>query len=178
MSIAPHPPLEPPASRIVLMAIGWIELGNPAQALVELEDLPAEVRQHPDVLEVRWQICAATGDWAAALPWARALMDAAPDRASGWLHHAYALRRAPGGGLAAAHAALRAAWERFRQEPLIPYNLACYACQLGRLDEARDWLRRAMAIGGRDPVRRLALADEDLRLLWDELRGTREWQGG
>ena len=40
--------------------------------------------------------------------------------------------------------ALRPAFEKFPKVSVIPYNLACYACQMNKLDEARVWLRRAM----------------------------------
>jgi hypothetical protein len=53
---------------------------------------------------------------------------------------------------------------------VIPYNLACYACQLGDLDDARRWLERAVALRSRADLRRLALNDHDLQPLWDEIR--------
>jgi hypothetical protein len=31
----------------------------------------------------------------------------------------------------------------FNDDATIRYNLACYECQLGRLDQARAWLERA-----------------------------------
>ena len=62
----------------------------------------------------------------------RALIAAAPDRAVGWLHHAYALRRATGGGLLAAFNALSPVADKFPDEATIPYNLACYTCQMQR----------------------------------------------
>jgi Flp pilus assembly protein TadD len=109
--------------------------------------------------------------WDAALEAARELVLAAPDRASGWLHQAYALRRALDGGLALARIALIPAAERFPKEPIIPFNLACYACQLGQLEEARGWMKRAMKAGGKEAIKRMALADEDLKPLWPELGG-------
>ena len=74
------------------------------------------------------------------------------------------------GGLAAAQEVLRPAFERFPAEAIIPYNLACYACQAGQLDEARRWLDHAFQRGKPDPIKRMALADPDLRPLWEELK--------
>jgi hypothetical protein len=37
-------------------------------------------------------------------------------------------------------------------------------------DTARDWLRRAAAIGGKEKVKQQALQDSDLEPLWDEIR--------
>ncbi|MDW8309781.1 MAG: hypothetical protein RMK20_10450, partial [Verrucomicrobiales bacterium] len=94
-----------------------------------------------------------------------------PDRPNGWLHRAYALRRATGGGLERAWEALRPAADRFPREPIIPYNLACYACQMGRLDEARQWFVRALRVGDRATLKDMALHDDDLRPLWNEISG-------
>ena len=38
--------------------------------------------------------------------------------------------------------------ERFPEEWLIPYNVACYLCQMERLDEAQAMLALARAKGG------------------------------
>ena len=40
-------------------AIGWLELGNHAEAGEEIARIAPEMLEHPDVLEVRWMICAA-----------------------------------------------------------------------------------------------------------------------
>jgi hypothetical protein len=50
-----------------------------------------------------------------------------------WIHQAYALRRMTGGGIKAAWDARLPAADRFPSQPMIAFNLACYACQLGRL---------------------------------------------
>jgi tetratricopeptide (TPR) repeat protein len=164
--------LEPPATHHLSAAIGWLELGNPSEAANELARLAPEWLDHPDVLEVRWQICAAQRSWEAALPLAERLLALAPDRSSGWLHRAYALRRVKSGGLSAAWDALRPAFEKFPKVPLIPFNLACYAAQLGRLDDAWEWLHKAMeAAGDVAFIKAMALADSDLEPLWERIRG-------
>ncbi len=164
--------LEPSDTHRLRAAEGWLGLGLPAEAAAELDALSPSCQRHPDVLEVRWILHAHSQRWDAALAAARELVLATPDRASGWLHRAYALRRAAGGGLTQAQAALQPAAERFPKEPTIPFNLACDACQLGQLDEARNWMKRAMKVGGRDVIRQMALADEDLKPLWSELAGS------
>ncbi len=163
-------PLQPPQSHYLSAAIGWLELGRPEEARAELEALPAEFQRHPDVLEARWLLEAGEQRWEEALRAARTLIEVAPERPSGWLHQAYALRRTATGGLQAAWDALRPSVERFPKEPIIPFNLACYACQMGRLEAARQWLGRAFAIGDKAHLRALALADADLQPLWEEIR--------
>ena len=63
---------------------------------------------------------------------------------------------------------LRLAMEKFPSDEIIPYDLACVCCALGRLEEAHEWLRRAMDIGGKE-IRLRALGDPDLEPLWNEI---------
>jgi Flp pilus assembly protein TadD len=162
--------LEHPENHYLLAALGWVELGLPAEARDELEKIGAAQQLHPDVLEVRWLICAEEEQWAEGLQIARQLLHAAPERASAWLHQAYALRRTPDGGLQQAWDALLPAFDKFPEESTIAYNLACYACLLKQTEPAREWLKRALAIGGRERLRAMALADPDLEMLWPEIR--------
>ena len=151
---------------------GWLELGNSQEARSELENLPEEARGRAEVLEMRWMVDVAEQDWEKALATAQQFTELFPDNAGGWLHQAYAMRRAKGGGLDAAWNFLRPALHRFSDEPVIAYNLACYACQMEQMTQARELLREALR---RDPtrnqVKRMALADADLEPLWEEIRG-------
>jgi hypothetical protein len=57
---------------------------------------------------------------------------------------------------------------KFPKEAIIKYNLACYCCQLGEIDSAKNYLKKAFEI---DSGWRLqALDDEDLKPFWDSLR--------
>src|SRR5262245_26140796 len=168
--------LEPPQVHYVSAAIGWLELGNLAEAKAELERIGPEFHDYPDVLEVRWHICVEEQKWEEGLKIARALVQAAPDRPAGWLHQAYALRRVPDGGVKQAWTALLPAFDKFPKKPeaaMISYNLSCYACQMNQLDAARVWFKRAIVIGGKkskDKIKQMALEDSDLRPLWEEIK--------
>jgi predicted Zn-dependent protease len=161
--------LEPPDTHYLSAAIGWLELGNPAEARAELARIRPAQRDHPDALEARWLVAAEEQRWEEGLQLAQALLQRAPKRSSGWLHQAYALRRVPDGGVIKAWNALLPAFDKFPKEPAIPYNLACYACQMQQLDTARLWLRRAAGIGGKERIKRMALEDADLEPLWKEI---------
>jgi tetratricopeptide (TPR) repeat protein len=163
-------PIGFPDSNYVLHAIGWLELGNPAEAKAELGHINPELQTHPDVLELRWAICAEQQDWEEGLQVARSLLQQAPERHSAWLHQAYALRRVASGGLDQAWAALLPASEKFPEVEMIAYNLSCYACQMNQLDSARHWFRRAVSLGNKEKIRQRALHDNDLQALWDEIR--------
>ena len=164
------PPLEPPDIHFLSAALGWLGLKNLVEAKAELASISPARQNHPDVLEARWLICADQGQWQEGLQIARTLLHTAPERASGWLHQAYALRRVPEGGLKQAWDALLPAFERFPEEPIICYNLSCYACQMEQLDTARVWLKRALVIGGKQTIKQMALADPDLEKLWGEIQ--------
>ena len=163
-------PLEPPDTHYLSAAVGWVELGNLVEAEEDLNRISALQQCHPDVLEVRWLILAETKRWDSALGIARALLKLAPNRSSGWLHQAYALRRASKGGLKSAWEALLPASEKFPREATIPYNLSCYACQMKQFEEARSWLHRALRLGNPDQIKQMALDDPDLKPLWEEIR--------
>src|SRR5436309_747502 len=98
-------PLEPPDVHYLSSAIGWLGLGNMREARAELAQVSPELQSHPDTLEVRWMICVEEKEWAEALVVAQALLAKAPERSSGWLHQAYALRRVPEGSVKKAWAA-------------------------------------------------------------------------
>lgn len=146
-------------------AEGWLMLGLPACSLEEIDQLSPANRSRTAVRKLEWQAHAATGDWMRAWQVAQGMIEQTPTSAFAWIHRAYALRRMPGGGLEQARDALLPSAARFPRNFLIPYNLACYAAQLGRLDEAWEWFERAVALGEEGRVRRMALEDEDLQPL-------------
>lgn len=163
--------LQLPDSRHLLAAQGWLELGNATEAGEEIARIDPANLDHPDVLELRWAICAAGQRWETGLTIAETLVRVAPGRASGWLHQAYALRRVSGSGLQRAWEVLRAAHDKFPKAEVISFNLACYAAQMGRLDEAWEWLHKSMeAAGDVEAIKNMALADTDLQPLWDRIR--------
>ncbi|MBM3821502.1 MAG: tetratricopeptide repeat protein [Verrucomicrobia bacterium] len=149
-------------------AQGWLELGNAAEARLEWRGVSETHQSHPEVIETLWRIQAAEKEWDEALLTAQRLVDHSPGSPSGWIHQSYTLhelRRTQD-----AHDKLVRVAKRFDTISTIPYNLACYQCQLGDLDAARNWLERAMKIQGRDSIREMALTDADLKPLWPELR--------
>jgi Flp pilus assembly protein TadD len=163
-------PLAPPDSHHLSAALGWLGLGCAHDARAELAKISPANQAHATALEVRWTICAHERQWHDALEIACSELRIAPDESSGWLHRAYALRRVKDGGLSQAWDALLPAAKMFPAEPIIPYNLACYACQMQQLDIARHWLNRAVEAGQKEAIKKMALADADLQPLWTEIQ--------
>jgi predicted Zn-dependent protease len=154
-----------PDSMYLRAAQGWLELGNPVEALTELSQMSAATREHPAALEIRWQVAVKNRSWEEGLVLAETLCERAPKSPFGWVHRSYCLHELK---------RTREAWdtllplaETFPDDWLICYNLACYACQLKRLGEARTWLSRAVEIGNPMEVNRLAKADADLKPLFE-----------
>jgi hypothetical protein len=151
-------------------ALGWLGLNCPSDARAELDAIAADQQSHPAVLEARWLLCAQEKTWRDALYVADCELAVAPEESSGWLHRAYALRRMDGGGLTQAWDALLPAAEKFPTEPIILYNLSCYACQLNEVEAGRGWLKRACEVGDKSVIKKMALEDDDLKALWPEIK--------
>lgn len=159
--------LLPPDSHYLNAAAGWLGLGLPDEARRELERVSQAGRAHPDCLALEWDLHARAQRWPEALETASRLLECDRSRPGGWISRSYALHELR--RTAEARDALLAALPLFPAEGVIPYNLACYACQLGNLDEARSWLRKAMEVDGRDGILARARQDPDLEPLRGEL---------
>ncbi len=146
-------------------------LGNHIEANEELANITPQNRAHPSVLAVRFEIFAKAGKWDAAAEIAAALVKMQPNQPGAWITLAYATRRKPGGGILPAKEVLTSVQKRFPKVWLIPYNLACYCAQLGRLEDSAAWFKKAMAID-EHTVKRAAIDEPDLKPLWDSMGGT------
>ena len=161
-------PLESPDCHHLNAATGWLELGNPREARIELQRIAPARQQRPEVLELHWRICAEEKDWSTALAVARQLVHAVPEDPTGWIHQSYCLHELK--RTDEARSLLLGVVEQFSRVSTVSYNLACYACQLGKLLEARRWLDRATQLVGKDRVKAMALMDPDLAPMRDEIQ--------
>ena len=134
-------PLEPPKSHHLLAAQGWLELGNHQAAGEELEQLAPALSAHPDVLEIRWQICAQEQNWDTCLYLASAMTLSAPENPRAWTLRASALHHLE--RTLEARDCLRRVVLRFPNDTPIHYHLACYECWLGNAKQAGAWLAKA-----------------------------------
>jgi len=153
-------PLPPPDCFHARAAVGWLELGNLRESRAELERVAAPHREHPDALEVWWKILAAEDNWTEALACAETLVKRAPDRASTWISLAFALHELQ--RTKEAFDQLRGVVNRFADNFVIPYNLACYQCRMGHLTDAWQWLQQATKAADPRMIRAMALEDPDL----------------
>lgn len=145
--------------------IGWLELGNYLEANEELEKITPQLRAHPDVLKIRYEIYAAAQKWNEAHTIAQALVEIVRTNVENWLCLAYSARRKPTGSIEEAKKILQEAALLFPTEETIFFNLACYDSQLGNLAEAKRWIDMAYQFGDRQTIQRMVLNDPDLEPL-------------
>jgi tetratricopeptide (TPR) repeat protein len=147
--------------RRVTAASGFAELGLFQEAVEELEDLPESSRDDIPVLATWLQVYQSWGKWSEAEAVAERLIQKDPDEADWYVALGFAVRRAQ--SLAAAEVILAAALLKFPGSATIHFNLACYYTQLGDLDKARQYLKRAIHID--ESFKKIALTDPDLQPL-------------
>ena len=138
-----------------------------AEARAELMNIAEAQRDHPDVLMVRWRLHAEEEDWDDALGVSRRLILTRPNSPESWINQSYALHELQ--RTDEAFRELRQVVDRFRRVGTIPYNLACYTCRMGLLEEAKTWLKRAKKLIGREQLIAIAAEDSDLAELREDL---------
>lgn len=145
--------------------MGYLQLGMLLDAGEEIGNLPPAMRESRAVLELSALIHLEAGAWQLLREVGERLTRSWPGEGTHWIWLAYGTRRCR--SLAEAERCLLDALPHCGSEPMIHFNLACYAAQLGHLDQARERLQRARAL---DPaMQALALGDPDLQALWPEL---------
>lgn len=146
---------------------GYLDLNMVERARDEMARIPSAYHDTVPYRQLQLRMAMEVEAWTRAAGLAEKLCSQEPGEASHWIQLAYATRRAQ--GLEEAHAVLRLARDRFPEEAIISFNLACYECQLGRTEQALDYLGEAEALAPQ--CRDLALQDDDLKPLWDKLQG-------
>ncbi len=159
-------PLELPDRQHLAAAEGFLALGMCDDANSELEEIDPFCRRLPEVLAVRLGIYQQTKRWEMAQVVAKQLATDDSSNPQWLISLAYATRRLE--SLEPAKAILLDAVSRHPKEPIIHYNLACYDCQMGHLESAKDHLKRAFDLAAQ--CRAMALDDPDLKPLWKSLK--------
>ena len=158
-------PLEQPDLQHCQAAAGYVELGMFLEANTELDKIDPFNRAAPEVLALRIAIYRGLEKWELMQEIAKRLADFQPDDIQWTISFAYATRRAD--SIPAAKEVLLNAESKFPKEAAIKYNLACYFCQTGEIQNVKNYLKKAFEIDLN--WRMAALEDEDLKLLWESL---------
>jgi Flp pilus assembly protein TadD len=143
-------------------ALGYIELGLLDEAREELARIPADEHQTSPVLAVQLELSMADENWDGVVTLAPQVVLGDETAERPWIAWAYALREHQR-ITEARDVLLRGALVISQPSGLVDYNLACYYCLLGDLDEARRRLKRACS---RKPHwKKDSLTDPDLAAL-------------
>ena len=130
-------------------------------ALAELDEIPADVQDRSDVLELRLVVLMHIQRWHEALNFSRRLIKTMPKAAAGYIHQAYCLHEL--GETKLAKKTLLEGPDSLLKEPTYHYNLACYECILGNLESAKRHLEASVMMDTR--FRDFARNDPDLKSL-------------
>jgi len=154
------------ASRHMQAAVGYLGLGMAEEAWNELESIAPQHRALLDVLKIRLEVCRAMAKWDHMAEIAGHLQASEPDDPSHAIDLAHAIRRIHGEKEAVT--VLENVRHRFPQEPLLPYNLACYRAVTGNIAEAKLLLAEAFSMDA--SLRITSLDDPDLVGVWDSFQ--------
>lgn len=155
-----------PTSKHLSYAQGFIELGLLEDAANELEKVAFEDRLTAPVLLARLELYMAAKQWDMVEAMAKPLVKIPNVDEGVWIHWAYAVRRLRGVA-EAKDILLKAESTHGKTCGVLQFNLACYECVLGNLEEARQRLRKACKLDKRFKV--AALDESDLKGLWEEI---------
>jgi len=142
----------------VRAAVGWLELGLPGDALLELAPLPWRLQVRRPILELRLAAEMAHRSWNAASETARLLCLKDSSEPRFFLNAAFCLHET-GDTLAACRWLLRGP-KALVGDAIFHYNLACYLNVLGQHTRARGHLETAFHLDGK--LRDEARDDADL----------------
>src|SRR4030095_6445089 len=129
-------PLEPPDQQHWQAAVGYVELGMFQDANDQLEKIDPFNRAAPEVLAVRIPVYKGLKKWEVIREVSKRLAEFQPNDIQWTISLAYATRRA--NSTNAAKQILLNAESKFPNEAIIKYNLACYCCQLGEIEKAKN----------------------------------------
>ncbi|MEO1856088.1 MAG: hypothetical protein ABGY95_01815 [Rubritalea sp.] len=145
--------------RCLSAAEGYLQLEMPAEALLEIAQLPASVRQGVHSSELELAAHMMQKHWSRGVDVARLLCKIKPTKRAYFLHAAYCMHET--GDTLAAKSFLMSGPKSLVKDALFHYNMACYSAVLGDKDEASRYLAPAFEL---DPKLKItALNDDDLK---------------
>lgn len=154
-----------PLERSLLAAQGYIELEMTADALRELDAIPAADQMREEVLQMRLFVFMRAKRWDDALTVCSDLRKHVPECSTGYIHSAFCLHEL--GRTREAKEMLLGGPASLLREATYYYNLGCYDAVLGNLKEASEYLETSFQMDKK--FREIAKYDPDLKVLQGEL---------
>jgi len=146
-------------------AQGYIELGLLDEAADALEEIIPEKKTHPEVMATRAILYRKAQNWPLLEVVARSLVKTQPGVVAWWVDWAFATRRAM--SIKEAEEILIRALNVHPRGAILHFNLGCYACQSGRIEEAKSRIAEAVRLDKAFQI--AALDDPDLEPMWQDL---------
>lgn len=151
--------------------IGWLELGNPEEALSVLNKVARRYRGHARVLNTKWIVYYQMRDLENCLKVSRRLIKDYKDDALSWINHAqYAYLKKD---YKKAYEIMNKVSKQFTNDAHFTYDLACYCSLTYRFQEAEYWLETARKCGNPERINEMMKVDTD----FDPLREFRSQKG-
>ena len=155
-----------PTRRHIEYAQGYLALGMPKEAEAELNAVVEHEQEQIEVLRLRVDLHLESKRWAKVLSLAPSVCKASPESEATWIAWAFALHELKRTGEAQS-VLLKAEPFHGSKSAVLHYNLACYACMLGQLDEAKRRLSTASKMD--QAWLQTALDDPDLQAMRDHV---------
>ena len=159
--------MTPENEKLIEIAVGYFELGMVDDAVGELESLGG--RERLSILSIWSAALRMAKRWSEMLSLTRKMVELYPGEAECWASLADATRHSV--SLQAGLELLEMARHYFPDDGHILFQIGCYCCQLGRLDEARTAVREAAS--SNHVWAKIAVQDRDLIPLWPEFKTRR-----
>jgi len=129
-------------------ARGYIGLGMLKEAAEELGAIESDKQDSLAVRHVRVDLAMEAKQWERVVELTPPIAEASPKDEQVWISWAYALRELQR-VQESREVLLKAEKEHGHKSAILHYNLACYACLLGYLEEANKRLKRAIKLDKR-----------------------------
>jgi tetratricopeptide (TPR) repeat protein len=159
--------MTPEKEKLVEAATGYFELGMLDDAIAELASLGG--RERLSVLSSWSAALRMLERWPEMLSLTQKVVELYPADAECWVTLADATRNSV--SLQAGLELLETARQHFPDDGHILFQIGCYCCQLGRLDEARTAVQGA--VSNNRVWAKIAVQDRDLSPLWPEFKKRR-----
>ncbi len=143
-------------------ANGYLDLGMTREAAQELDSISPEDRGSTGTLTMRVRLYLESKKWFRMELTAKELAEREPENPFGWVNWAYALRER--NRITDARSVAEAGLEFVPKDAILWFNYACYCSLLGDVEEASEYLDKAISLDKRFEAE--SVSDTDLDNLW------------
>jgi len=166
--VQPSPANEKTADEYHFKA-AWVCLTElrPEEAAKHLEGLSDAARKDSFFFFLSENIFMATGDWQRLIELGQQRMRRTPNESRGWIIQAIGLEKMR--KIQEAYSLLLGVLPKFSKDFFVHYNLACFACRLGKNEEAWSLLKNSFSMTTQEEFERWTLSDDDLAPIKERL---------